>query len=136
MNDRKLLVLIGTQVATFLAVAALVALTIVNQSQMIDAVEKVAREIRDTREARYEYKVVSYATDAPSRTGDDAMKYASVTPDESALTSLGSAGWEVVASYLEVETAFPNFGRSDYVTGLQPNVRPQRLVIILRRRVA
>ena len=38
--------------------------------------------------------------------------------------------------YLEMETAFPNSGSAKYVTGPQPNVRPQRLVLILQRRVS
>jgi hypothetical protein len=33
-----------------------------------------------------------------------------------------------------METAHPNFGNSEYVTGLQPNIRPQRVVLVLRRR--
>jgi hypothetical protein len=41
----------------------------------------------------------------------------------------------IVGSYLEIETAYPNFGDSKYVTGLQPNVRPQRLVLVLRHRI-
>jgi len=40
---------------------------------------------------------------------------------------------ELVDSYLEMETVHPNFGDSRYVTGLQPNVRPQRLVLIFER---
>lgn len=54
---------------------------------------------------------------------------------EAQLDALGQQGWELAGSYLEMETAFPNFGSADYVTGLRDNVRPQRLVLILKRPV-
>jgi hypothetical protein len=82
----------------------------------------------------YEYKVVTVASEGHDRTGENAMKFASVTPKDDELTALGADGWEVVGMYLEMETAFPNFGKAEYVTGLQTNTRPQRAVIILRRR--
>lgn len=63
------------------------------------------------------------------------MKSTSVTPSQDELSKLGAEGWELVGSYLEMETAFPNFGNAGYVTGLQPNVRPQRAVLIFRRRL-
>jgi hypothetical protein len=84
---------------------------------------------------KFEYKTVAFATASPERTGTAALEFASVTPEQKQLDEIGSGGWEIVASYLEMETAFPNFGDSSYVTGLQPNVRPQRLVLILKRRV-
>lgn len=45
------------------------------------------------------------------------MKFSSITPDEKAVSALGDAGWEVVGTYLEMETAYPNFGKAEYVTG-------------------
>jgi len=89
----------------------------------------------DIQEARYQYKVLAVDSQGNDRTGDGAMKFTSITPNERELSSLGAAGWEVVASYLEMETAYPNFGKAEYVTGLQPNIRPQRVVMILRHRV-
>lgn len=83
-------------------------------------------------ERRYEYKVLTVNSEGHDRTGEAAMKFTTVTPSESELSKLGAQGWEIVASYLEMETAYPNFGKAEYVTGLQPNVRPQRVVIILR----
>ena len=47
----------------------------------------------------------------------------------------GAMGLVPTELYLEIETAFPNFGSADYVTGLRDNVRPQRLVLILKRPV-
>ncbi|HEY0194149.1 MAG TPA: hypothetical protein VGC42_23690 [Kofleriaceae bacterium] len=87
-------------------------------------------------EPRYEYKLITtLAAPPPERTGADALEVASITPDERELSRLGGQGWDVVASYLELETAYPNFGDRKYVTGLQPNIRPQRLVIVLRHRL-
>ena len=82
---------------------------------------------------KYDYKVVTYMTEGNSRDGDGALKFSSVQINEGELSSMGAEGWELVGSYLEMETAFPNFGKSEYVTGLQPNVRPQKAVLIFRR---
>jgi hypothetical protein len=58
----------------------------------------------------------------------------SVLPSEQELNKLGNQGWEISTSYLEMETVFPNLLASGSgVNGLQPNVRPQRLVVILKR---
>jgi hypothetical protein len=86
-------------------------------------------------QAKYEYKVIGFPTESNDRTGDGAMKFASVQVDEGQITSMGIEGWELVGSFLEIETAYPNFGRSEYVTGLQPNVRPQRAVLIFKRQI-
>lgn len=86
-------------------------------------------------EPRYEYKVIKIAADKKSRTGEEALAATSANIDEKELANLGSQGWEVVTTYLETETSYPNFGDSKYVTGLQTNVRPQRLVVILRHRI-
>lgn len=67
------------------------------------------------------------------RRGPDAFDYTSINLSDAALDSLGKCGWELVGTYLEMETAFPNFGESGYVTGLQPNFRPQCLVLIFKR---
>jgi hypothetical protein len=56
-----------------------------------------------------------------------------VNPTEIALNKLGSEGWLLVISYLELETAYPNFEDYKYVTGLQPNIRPQRAILLFKR---
>lgn len=58
-----------------------------------------------------------------------------ITVNDAQLNALGLQGWELTGSYLEMETAFPNFGNSDYVSGLKDNVRPRRLVLMLKRPV-
>jgi hypothetical protein len=82
---------------------------------------------------KWEYKILTAPSERYSRTGTDAFKPTTASPSESDLNKLGSEGWELVASYLEMETAHPNFGSESYVTGLQPNIRPQRAVLIFKR---
>ena len=83
----------------------------------------------------WEYKAVAFYTAGNSRTGSEALKFSSVDLKADVIDKLGKDGWELVSNYLEMETAFPNFGRDDLVTGLQPNIRPQNLVLIFKRPV-
>jgi hypothetical protein len=84
---------------------------------------------------KWEYKVVSVSSESHDRTGTDGGKFSSITPDEEALNQLGGEGWELASSYLEMETAWVNFGDNSYVTGLQPNIRPQRVVFVFKRKL-
>lgn len=68
-----------------------------------------------------------------NRVDEDAIKFTSITPSELDLDELGRDGWELTSSYLEMETSFPNFGDKNYVAGIQPNIRPQRVVFIFKR---
>jgi len=60
-------------------------------------------------------------------------KATGVNPTEIELNKLGSEGWELVTSYFELETAYPNFEDYKYVTGVQPNIKPQRAIIVFKR---
>lgn len=73
------------------------------------------------------------AVGSTSREGVEGGRFSMVNPSDAAMNALGAQGWELVTSYLEMETAWTNFGSSRYVTGLQPNVRPQRVVLLFRR---
>lgn len=85
---------------------------------------------------QWEYKVVTIFPDQINdRTGDGAGNFSSIQPSEADLNQLGSEGWELVTSYLEMETAYPNFGSEEYVTGIQPNVRPQCVVFVYKRQL-
>ena len=88
-----------------------------------------------SRRTRWEYKVVPITAASSSLTGSAALKGTTLTPSEEHLQALGKEGWELATSYLEMETVWPNFGNDKYVTGLQPNVRPQRLVLVFKRPV-
>ncbi len=85
-----------------------------------------------TKEKYWEYKIIYY-TGIESRDGSGAFRFQSITPNQEELNSLGEKGWEISTSYLEMETAFPNFGNEGYHTGIKENVRPQRLIIIFKR---
>ena len=82
---------------------------------------------------QWEYKVVKVENDALGNVGTLAITPSTIPIYEDELNALGSYGWELVTSYVEVETAFPNFGDSDYHTGIKPNVRSSKLVLIYKR---
>jgi hypothetical protein len=89
----------------------------------------------------WEYKIERFDNASASdpkdkvviREYDDAKDATAVFIDQFELDSLGSAGWELVSTYLEMETAFFNFGKSDLHTGIKENVRPQAVVALFKR---
>lgn len=90
------------------------------------------------RPLTWEYRVINVSPDVANDRGTTtvgALAANQITVSDARLNALGLQGWELAGSYLEMETAFPNFGDSEYVTGLRDNVRPQRLVLILKRPV-
>jgi len=87
---------------------------------------------------KWEYKTVTIHAETSILLGGNYGKLAaaSIPIDERTFETLGKEGWELVSTFLELQTEHPNFGKEDYVTGLQPNVRPQRLVCIFKRPVS
>lgn len=83
----------------------------------------------------WEYKVTFVVASNKERTGKEAFAYSGVIPSDDSLNQLGKEGWELVSTYLEMETAWPNFGKDEFVTGIQPNIRPQRLVLVFKRQL-
>jgi hypothetical protein len=83
--------------------------------------------------AKWEYKKVTFQSQGHERIGPGALRYSSIEMDENLLNLMGKEGWEMVDSHLEMETAFPNFGKDDFVNGLQPNIRPQSLTLLFKR---
>lgn len=51
----------------------------------------------------------------------------------STLNELGKEGWEVVGTYTEVNTVFPNFGEDKYVTGIRSNTATTVVNFVLKR---
>ena len=49
------------------------------------------------------------------------------------LNKMGKEGWELVSTYTETATAFPNFGNSDYVTGIRDNTRTSVVNFVFKR---
>lgn len=83
----------------------------------------------------WEYKTVKFYGDDLSRVDQNAFKYNSIYISQNKLDELGKDGWELVSTSLEMETAFPNFGSEQYVTGIRENVRPQCLICIFKRKI-
>lgn len=96
------------------------------------------KKLLGDRPATWEYRVVSVSPETAYDRGltiEGGMAQNQINVSDAQLSALGLQGWELAGSYLEMETAFPNFGDSKYVTGLRENVRPQRLVLLLKRSV-
>jgi hypothetical protein len=87
------------------------------------------------QEWEYETMEILAASEAFSGSSGNLAKLDTRTiPDISArLKAMGLLEWELIDSFLENETAHPNFGAENLVTGLQPNVRPRKLVLIFKR---
>ena len=66
----------------------------------------------------YKYKIVEFAPDQKM---------------EKTFNELGKEGWELVSTYTETATAFPNFGNSDYVTGIRDNTRTSVVNFVFKR---
>lgn len=103
--------------------------------------QKKAGEILDQALAaaheRWEYDVVTISGAGYNRLTSPESFYADwIAPSVETLDEMGRQGWELAGCYLEMETAFPNFGNEDYVTGIRDNIRPQRLVLIFKRRTS
>lgn len=84
---------------------------------------------------KWEYTTIEILAESPFTIGENRQKlaYKSIPGIALKLMEMGSKGWELVDSFLEHETSHPNFGKEDYVTGIQPNTRPQKLVLIFKR---
>lgn len=131
----------GTVIIILLAIVLVVAAVLAfvatnNQFSSPRYEQKSSALLAQIAAPRYEFQTLEFYGSSPNREGAGAFKYSSIDVDQAQLDELGAKGWEVVGSYLEMETAWANFGDDEYVTGLQPNVRPQRLVVILQHRVA
>ncbi len=88
------------------------------------------------RRITWEYQVVSVCGEGYEHLDSgDAFNQEFIDLTAPDLVSYGNDGWELAGCFLEMETAFPNFGNEDYVTGIRDNVRPQRLVLIFKRPV-
>lgn len=78
---------------------------------------------------KWEYKVVSM-------TGNKTNDYSSTifSDPTGMLDNMGKEGWELVDTYTETSTAFPNFGNDQYVTGLKPNTRTSVVNFVFKRK--
>lgn len=81
--------------------------------------------------SNWEYKVVAVKGTEMEASKFDPKEFD--VSDES-LNLFGKEGWELVNVYPTTETIHPNFGNSEYVTGMQPNVRTSELKFVFKRR--
>ena len=79
----------------------------------------------------WEYRVMEFS----AKPGDKNASR-TVDLDIEELQMAGKNGWEIAGQWLEHETVFPNFGKDEFVTGLQPNFRPSKLLILLKRKTS
>ncbi|MGE5411137.1 MAG: DUF4177 domain-containing protein [Clostridiales bacterium] len=79
----------------------------------------------------WEYKIITVKGTETENSSFDPKKF-DVT-DES-LNLFGKEGWELVDVFETTETVHPNFGNSEYVTGLQPNVRSSEINLVFKRK--
>lgn len=87
-----------------------------------------------TNNKKWEYKVKRVGGMV---TSDENSEFRAklVMADEDELNRMGEEGWELIDTYEETETTYPNWGNEKYVTGIQPNVRTMSVVFLFKRPV-
>ena len=79
----------------------------------------------------WEHKVVKVAgKEAEYREDFGSLVFSDQT---AMLNKMGKEGWELVSAYTETGTAFPNFGSSEYVTGIRDNTRTSVVNFVFKR---
>lgn len=78
---------------------------------------------------KWEYKIVTI--EAKSGT-DFAPNTFSISSED--LNLFGMEGWELVDVYTTLETVHPNFGNSEYVTGIRENTRTESVNYVFKRK--
>lgn len=79
--------------------------------------------------SNWEYKIVS--VEAESNDDFDPNTFAVTSED---LNMFGTDGWELVDVYTTIETVHPNFGNSEYVTGIRENIRTESVNYVFKRK--
>lgn len=79
----------------------------------------------------WEYEVVKVV-------GENAKSYAKFNPlvfddQKDMLNKMGKEGWELVSTYTEIATVFPNWGNEKVVTGIRDNVRTSVIHFVFKR---
>lgn len=81
--------------------------------------------------SNWEYKIVTIKGGEEKASKFKQKKFD--IPDKT-LNALGQEGWELVNVYSTTETVHPNFGKSEYVLGMQPNVRTSEINFVFKRK--
>lgn len=77
---------------------------------------------------KWEYKIITVDGNAIT---DFHQSTFDITNND--LNNLGKHGWELVDVYTIIETVHPNFGNSEYVTGIRENVRTRSINYVFKR---
>ena len=95
-----------------------------------------SQQVKQVKWEYFVYKLNPTPRDYESeyKSGDYEDKEANFfNPDIAVLDSLGSEGWELVDTYTEVYTLFPNFGQKGYHTGIKENVKVKNICFVFKR---
>lgn len=79
--------------------------------------------------SNWEYKIV---TVNGTKSSDFLPNSFEVSSED--LNLFGAQRWELVDVYTIIETSYPNFGKSEYVTGLRENTRTSSINYVFKRR--
>jgi hypothetical protein len=83
----------------------------------------------------WEYKVLKVEAEPnTSQSKRETERAGLIELPESKLNRLGLEGYELISLVVEFETVWPNFGDREFVTGIQPNVRPSAIVMTFKRK--
>lgn len=83
-------------------------------------------------DTKWEYKIMKVQGNESEYLADFSPK--SFSDPTGQLNGLGKEGWELVDVYTETETKHCNFGKDEYVVGIQPNVRTTVVTYVLKRK--
>lgn len=79
--------------------------------------------------SKWEYKIVTVENEQAS-----AFKASEIKVSSEDLDLFGEDGWELVDVYTIIETEHPNFGNSEYVTGIRENTRTSSVNYVFKRK--
>lgn len=79
--------------------------------------------------SKWEYKIVTVDNEQAS-----AFEASEINVASEDLNLFGEEGWELVDVYTVIETEHPNFGNSEYVTGIRENTRTGSVNFVFKRK--
>jgi hypothetical protein len=75
----------------------------------------------------YEYKVITIESQR------NEYGEGTIALTEASMVDLGQHGWELVGAVDDVETSFPNFGDTEYHTGIKSNTHTKSVHLLFKR---
>ena len=92
----------------------------------------------EIKESSTEPKIQTWEYEVVKVVGEDAKSYAKFNPlvyddQKDMLNKMGKEGWELVSTYTEIATVFPNWGHSNSCLGIRDNVRTNVINFVFKR---